>query len=394
MIDHVYVTRGARHPGAHGHRHRGARRRRQVSELHRALRRASRSRIDGVPTDRGMNPGGNVRFADPSCWVEVSLVSVAVNVVPSTPAATAAGRDHGRVRLLRSWRPGGHDEHASAGRSRRGGRQRSIQQRGDVNEASRAPCVRRVSRSRTCVGAASCMVRVKSTVSSDSRCRSGPAIRPTPTDGLGCGDAADRRGPSARRRPADEAPRQADRAGRVPIPHAATGRDPGRGSDPLARRDARPKWRPRSNRSPARRSPSTWWPSPSFAPASACWTPSPTSTRTPWSATWGWSATRRRTSRGTTTRSSRRSADGTRCCSTRCSPRVGPAPPRPRTCRRRSRSASRSSAWWRRRKGSRAWRPTTPGVPIIAGALDRKLNEHAYIVPGLGDFGDRLYGTV
>jgi uracil phosphoribosyltransferase len=34
-----------------------------------------------------------------------------------------------------------------------------------------------------------------------------------------------------------------------------------------------------------------------------------------------------------------------------------------------------------------------PGVPIIAGALDRKLNEHAYIVPGLGDFGDRLYGT-
>jgi uracil phosphoribosyltransferase len=25
--------------------------------------------------------------------------------------------------------------------------------------------------------------------------------------------------------------------------------------------------------------------------------------------------------------------------------------------------------------------------------LDRQLNEHAYIVPGLGDFGDRLYGT-
>lgn len=35
-----------------------------------------------------------------------------------------------------------------------------------------------------------------------------------------------------------------------------------------------------------------------------------------------------------------------------------------------------------------------PGVPIVAGALDRQLNEHAYIVPGLGDFGDRLYGTV
>jgi uracil phosphoribosyltransferase len=34
-----------------------------------------------------------------------------------------------------------------------------------------------------------------------------------------------------------------------------------------------------------------------------------------------------------------------------------------------------------------------PDVPIVAGALDRQLNEHAYIVPGLGDFGDRLYGT-
>ena len=35
-----------------------------------------------------------------------------------------------------------------------------------------------------------------------------------------------------------------------------------------------------------------------------------------------------------------------------------------------------------------------PDVPIVAGALDRQLNEHAYIVPGLGDFGDRLYGTL
>ncbi|CAN5721841.1 uracil phosphoribosyltransferase [soil metagenome] len=34
-----------------------------------------------------------------------------------------------------------------------------------------------------------------------------------------------------------------------------------------------------------------------------------------------------------------------------------------------------------------------PYVPIVAAALDRQLNEHAYIVPGLGDFGDRLYGT-
>jgi uracil phosphoribosyltransferase len=34
-----------------------------------------------------------------------------------------------------------------------------------------------------------------------------------------------------------------------------------------------------------------------------------------------------------------------------------------------------------------------PEVPIVAAALDRELNEHAYILPGLGDFGDRLYGT-
>jgi uracil phosphoribosyltransferase len=35
-----------------------------------------------------------------------------------------------------------------------------------------------------------------------------------------------------------------------------------------------------------------------------------------------------------------------------------------------------------------------PDVPVVAGALDRQLNEQAYIVPGLGDFGDRLYGTL
>lgn len=34
-----------------------------------------------------------------------------------------------------------------------------------------------------------------------------------------------------------------------------------------------------------------------------------------------------------------------------------------------------------------------PEVPIYCAALDEKLNEHAYIVPGLGDAGDRLFGT-
>jgi uracil phosphoribosyltransferase len=35
-----------------------------------------------------------------------------------------------------------------------------------------------------------------------------------------------------------------------------------------------------------------------------------------------------------------------------------------------------------------------PDVPVISAALDRELNANAYIVPGLGDFGDRLYGTI
>jgi uracil phosphoribosyltransferase len=34
-----------------------------------------------------------------------------------------------------------------------------------------------------------------------------------------------------------------------------------------------------------------------------------------------------------------------------------------------------------------------PDVPIITAAIDTHLNDHAYIVPGLGDAGDRIYGT-
>ncbi len=34
-----------------------------------------------------------------------------------------------------------------------------------------------------------------------------------------------------------------------------------------------------------------------------------------------------------------------------------------------------------------------PEVPIFTAAVDEKLNEHAYIIPGLGDAGDRLFGT-
>lgn len=35
-----------------------------------------------------------------------------------------------------------------------------------------------------------------------------------------------------------------------------------------------------------------------------------------------------------------------------------------------------------------------PDVPVYTAALDRELNAKKYILPGLGDFGDRLYGTM
>lgn len=34
-----------------------------------------------------------------------------------------------------------------------------------------------------------------------------------------------------------------------------------------------------------------------------------------------------------------------------------------------------------------------PDVPIFTAAIDRQLNDQGYIIPGLGDFGDRLFGT-
>ncbi len=42
----------------------------------------------------------------------------------------------------------------------------------------------------------------------------------------------------------------------------------------------------------------------------------------------------------------------------------------------------------------RAFSNSTFPITIVTGALDEKLNEHGYIVPGLGDAGDRLYGVV
>ncbi len=44
-------------------------------------------------------------------------------------------------------------------------------------------------------------------------------------------------------------------------------------------------------------------------------------------------------------------------------------------------------------EGIKAFQEAHPGVPIITAAIDDHLNEHGYIVPGLGDAGDRIYGT-
>ncbi|MCU0620721.1 MAG: uracil phosphoribosyltransferase [Gemmatimonadales bacterium] len=44
--------------------------------------------------------------------------------------------------------------------------------------------------------------------------------------------------------------------------------------------------------------------------------------------------------------------------------------------------------------GVRAMLAAHPDVPVYVAALDRGLDAHAYIVPGLGDAGDRLFGTL
>ena len=44
-------------------------------------------------------------------------------------------------------------------------------------------------------------------------------------------------------------------------------------------------------------------------------------------------------------------------------------------------------------EGLRNFHASHPDVPVYTAAIDRQLNEHGYIVPGLGDAGDRLFGT-
>lgn len=44
-------------------------------------------------------------------------------------------------------------------------------------------------------------------------------------------------------------------------------------------------------------------------------------------------------------------------------------------------------------EGVKKFQEAHPDVDIYTAALDERLNEHAYIVPGLGDAGDRIFGT-
>jgi uracil phosphoribosyltransferase len=44
-------------------------------------------------------------------------------------------------------------------------------------------------------------------------------------------------------------------------------------------------------------------------------------------------------------------------------------------------------------EGLKTLQAAHPDVPIYTAAIDRELNDHGYILPGLGDAGDRLFGT-
>ena len=45
-------------------------------------------------------------------------------------------------------------------------------------------------------------------------------------------------------------------------------------------------------------------------------------------------------------------------------------------------------------EGVKEFQSKHPDVPLWTAALDERLNDHGYIVPGLGDAGDRMFGTL
>ena len=70
------------------------------------------------------------------------------------------------------------------------------------------------------------------------------------------------------------------------------------------------------------------------------------------------------------------------------------SPPRGSWCRRATRPRSiRFVCLLTCPEGLAAFHRVHPDVPVFTAAIDSHLNEHGYIVPGLGDAGDRLFGT-
>ena len=116
--------------------------------------------------------------------------------------------------------------------------------------------------------------------------------------------------------------------------------------------------------------------------------------RPPRSGTWACSATSARCARSSTTTSCPTRRPWT-CASssTRCSPRVAPRRPPSRCSRTGAPRASSSSTSSRRPRACVRSPHAHPDVAIHCAALDRQLNERGYIMPGLGDAGDRQFGT-
>ena len=77
----------------------------------------------------------------------------------------------------------------------------------------------------------------------------------------------------------------------------------------------------------------------------------------------------------------------------RCSRPAARRSKRCAVCGRPGRVTFGSPVWWRLRRGFPRCRKRFPDLAIYAACVDRCLNSCGYILPGLGDAGDRLFGT-
>lgn len=87
------------------------------------------------------------------------------------------------------------------------------------------------------------------------------------------------------------------------------------------------------------------------------------------------------------------SRTATFCCSTRCWRPAGSAIAAIDGLKRRGVKHIKLMNLIGAPEGVAAVQKAHPDVEIFVGAIDEKLNDHGYIVPGLGDAGDRIFGT-